>query len=217
MSLLYRSPYDTIVVIVIGKGKEKRDFNIHKTILCNASSYFKAALGGTWQEAKKQKFDFADECFDVFDRFQQWLYSGRILEDDETSTALSWDVLFGIYIFAEKRGVPKLQNEVIDTIIDKYTATEAASVHSFRRIYDETPESSPLRRLLIDYTARRGKIKSEGNAAWFEESYRHVYPKDFLFDLCEAFYDERKAKKSTNFRKFRCDYHVHVEGEPRCS
>ena len=47
--------FDNIVQIVV--GPEAKVLNIHKQILCGASSYFNAALKGKFKEAQEQKIN----------------------------------------------------------------------------------------------------------------------------------------------------------------
>ena len=57
-------------------GIEEKIFNTHKELLCEVSSYFKAALEGQFQEAETQTIKMVDEDAATFEYFQLWLYSG---------------------------------------------------------------------------------------------------------------------------------------------
>lgn len=57
-------------------------FGMHKGLLCRESLYFKAALEGHFKEAT-EGFVLDDEDPEVFQRFNTWLYTGKVLASDE--------------------------------------------------------------------------------------------------------------------------------------
>jgi hypothetical protein len=76
-----RDGYDTIVIFKV--GPEKTPFNIHKTLLCRAAPYFKATLEGNFLEGQNQVLELPEDDAPTFQRFQLWLYSNDMLEEDE--------------------------------------------------------------------------------------------------------------------------------------
>ncbi|MCJ1435526.1 hypothetical protein MMC27_004900 [Xylographa pallens] len=203
---------DTIVTLIV--GKKRRAFKIHHDLLCSASDYFKAALDGKFKEAEEQQIEFSEEKSDVVGCFQLWLYSGSIIDDGESVMALEFPLLIGIYAFAESHLLAALQNHVIDLIIRK-----AAKIHAIPKesmIYSGTVASFRLRKLVIDMTARTGLLNIW---QWDVGSEDFISSKDYLIDLVKALYIEKIAvcPQEQNFWRIRCDYHIHGEGEPRCS
>jgi len=188
-------------------GAEKKSFSIHKNLLCNAAPYFKAALDGGFAESKSQVLELPEDDVKVFERFILWLYTSELLQENETIKDVSWDVLVELYIFGEARGISGFQNEVVDTFIDKQEVTSFITTDRAPRIYENTPTDSPLRRLLVDWTACQGVFTRE---EYDSEQEDESLPRQFLFDVIFVLYDLKAGNRSTkfDFTASRSDYHV---------
>ncbi|MCJ1243485.1 hypothetical protein MMC30_000682 [Trapelia coarctata] len=191
-------------------GDERRSFIVHKQLLCSVSDYFIAALEGNFKEATEQNIEFPDEDPEIIERFLLWVYNGNILEKSETVVGIPYEVLASLYVFAESRCVYQLQNDVIDVLIRKSFTKEEDKILSPDDWFTKVSPSSPLRRLVADVAADGGTLD---DPSWeFQE-----YPKDFLIDLIQALYKVKLTGRVRGFWKIRCNYHIHGEGEPRCS
>jgi len=192
-------------------GEEKRVFIVPKELLYSVSEYFKAALEGNFKEATEQKVELPDDDPEVIERVLLWAYTGKILDQGETVDDMSFMNLAGIYVFAESRCVPQLQNDIIDLIIRRSYATGIDLLDPIEdgNWYTNVSPSSLLRRLAADISADAGKLDSPD---WKFQS----YPKDFLIGLIQAFYRIKEEGHVEDFWKIRCDYHIHAEGEPCC-
>ena len=206
--------FDDIACLVV--GPEERVIKIHKGLLCSESAYFKAALGGRFKEAQEQRIQLLEEDPDVMDRFQRWIYTRNPYEKGEVVKDASWDLLVELCVFADNRLVTKLHNLMIDHIIEKEDLTHEIPAYKLTFVYQKTLPSSPIRRLLVDLSARLGLIDTWGIVSE-DESRRREYPELFLRELVVALYKDKKSKEPRNFEVFSCDYHVHSEGEARCS
>lgn len=202
---------DQTVSIVV--GAEKRAFAMHKMLLCSSSDYFRAALDGGFKEAAEQRIELLEDNPKVFERFQLWLYTGNVFDRGEKSTALDHSVLVDIYVFAESRCIPGLQNHLVDTIIRK-----SAREHFYLRpsdgdMYSNTVSSSPLRELAVYIAAH---IRGLGHSSWK----LNRYPKEFLVALVLALHNKSGLEKDSDPKatlwENRCKYHVHLEDEPLC-
>lgn len=184
-------------------GPDKQPFIIHRELLCETSSYFAAALQGEFKEAKEQRIEMLEEDVAMFQSFQIWLYSDNILT---TNTRENWKILFDLHIFGDARGIPHLQNAAVDALINKEHRLKWIPAYQFKYVYEDTSEKSPLRRLLVDWTA------SLSAADWFTEDKFEWYGKRFLFDMAMAQYEMRKGVKKviTDFRSHCEDYHVSI-------
>lgn len=217
--MLGRESFDDIVHIVV--GPEKKVFKIHKEILCNASTYFRAALNGGFKEAKEQKVEMPEDKVSIFKYFQHWLYSGNILVRKEWPSDgkieeewyKAWDILVEVYSFGETRGIPLLQNAAIDCIIDMQQATNTVYVESNSFVYKSTPGSSPLRRLYVDLFHSSAHVHQEtAKGSWFCQDMYEKYDKEFLFDVATA-YCRRvhgEIEGIADFTAVRANYHVPV-------
>lgn len=171
----------SLVHVNVGPGKDT--FSLHRGLLCNASSFFQAALRGGFKEAVDQAIDLPEEDKDNFKRFQLWLYSGELFGTQESDADITFEVLVDLYIFGEARGIPHLQNSAITAIISKGDRAEIIPIDLIYKIYDGTPEKSLLRKLFVDWCAHVGHLSY---GIWFQGQGRDYFPKDFLIDLIVA-------------------------------
>lgn len=195
-------------------GEEKRVFIVPKELLYSVSDYFKAALEGNFKEATEQKVELPDDDPEVIERVLLWAYTGKILDQGETVDDMSFTNLAGIYVFAERRCGPQLQNDTIDLLIQKSyvtgSSTDLLDPIEHGNWYTKVSPSSLLRRLAAEISADVGSLASP---SWKFQT----YPKDFLIGLIQALYRIREKGCAEDFWEIRCNYHIHPEGEPRCS
>lgn len=193
-------------MVQVKVGPEKT-FIIHKGLLCNSAEYCKATFEGGFKESQTQFLELPEEDPVMFSHFQLWLYSGNILESHETAKDISWKVLTDLYFFGEARGIPSLQNEAIDVCIYKSTASNVIPTLQINRVYENTPENSPLRRLLVDWMTFDAILI---DPKWFKDDRKDQYPKQFLFDLAVSLYQKGVGAKSkiTDFKAVRSNYHI---------
>lgn len=77
-----------MVTVNVGSTDEetKKDFSLHRDLLCEASDYFKNAFMKEFVEAQTGSIALDDVSTRTFGMFQGWLYSGRIvLPKDSTA------------------------------------------------------------------------------------------------------------------------------------
>ncbi|MCJ1243484.1 hypothetical protein MMC30_000681 [Trapelia coarctata] len=196
-------------------GAEKRVFVIHKGLLCSISDYFRAAIDGSIEEAEEQKIELLQDDPEVVGRFQLWLYSEKVLDKGEKSTALEYSMLVNLYVFAESRCIPRLQNDLIDAILRKSRQEHRSPTPSDGDMYSNTASSSPLRKLVIDMAARLGELN---RPSWELDK----YPKDYMVSLVLALHELKELRvedpdSGLTLWKYRCSkYHIHAANEPEC-
>ena len=198
--------YDEIVSLVV--GEEKRVFTIHKGVLCSTSTYFAAALKGSFKEAAEQKIIFPEGKPWVFERFQLWLYSKQVLDEGESPSSIRIADLVTLYSFAESRIVPELQNHLVDLLLRKCKVDKVVLAPDQGDMYTILAPLSPLRKLTLDMAAHRGAS---------DENSLIKYPKEYLVELICALRGLRDMSNPKKFWDVRCEYHVHAEGEPQCA
>jgi hypothetical protein len=102
--------------IIVGSSAGIKTYSIHKKLLCDSSTYFKAALNNGFVETKEQTITLDDEDPAIFRTFALWLYEGKL-----NKKTLPLDVYIGVlenyllklYVFADKRGIGNLANDTI--------------------------------------------------------------------------------------------------------
>jgi len=196
-------------------GPEKKVFKMHRGLLCSVSPYFKTALEGDFKEAQEQKIELTEDDCEAMEYFQFWLYTQSILDKEETVSDIEWRILMELYVFGETRLITTLQNQVLDLIIRKVAKGKNLPEHKIMYdIFEKTCPGSSLRNYIVEASARIGNL-----AVWkwdFVDG-EEIAQRDFLKELVVEMYKERTNKGERDFWMNRCSYHIHAEGEPRCS
>lgn len=180
---------------------------MHKKLLCDTSGFFRAALSGNFQESTNQAIEMVEDDPEVFCYFQYWAYTGVIEQKPHNRFEMSWRTIAGIYIFAEARCIPGLQNGAMDVLISKHECSARAPIDEYGYIYENTAETSPVRRFLAEWAAHRGFLSKD----WFED--RTIYPIDFTIDLSLALYgriQNNTSSANVDFWENRSRYYVEV-------
>jgi len=202
-------------------GAEQKRFVVHKQIIANRSAFFRAALDRTFKEADDNTVQYPDCTPDVFAIYVQWIYSGAIVLLD--TPALETDVLgseqrkllLGLYILADKLRDAALRNRTIDAYITSlHKAERSPGVRAIKRVWDNTPESSQLRKLLLNYA-----LHTSGECLASElQTNRESLPPAYMTDVAIAFAkaDWDKSKLVWPHKSPACTYHDHDLDDPPC-
>jgi hypothetical protein len=176
--------YGETATIKVGTGSDQQSFHVHRELLSFYSQYFRAAFNGDFAEAESGVVELETEDPAVFASFVAWLYTRKI-RTDQIDTKNSTEYFLSIvklWIFADRRQIPLLMNEMIDTLQQVALEVKLLPTSSFQEVYKNTSDNSLLRRMLVDMSQRLG---SETLA---ECMTRHPenFPKDYLFDMVKA-------------------------------
>lgn len=172
-------PNDSLVYIHVGSvtdsDRQREVFTAHKNLLCGRSDYFKAALTGEFTEAREGRITLDDEDPDTFRRFWSWLYTGSFYRELETFVLWGWAL--DLYIFAEKRFIPDLQNALMDALLDDSRDWIGCMSPEWEipRVWPMVSEGSPLRAYLVDCFLEVGELDRE-----FGENVVDLYPVNFV-------------------------------------
>ncbi len=137
-----------MVKIIVGASSQ--EFNMHKGLLCDISPYFEACLKGNFKEAEEQTTKMPDEDAEVFKYFQHWAYTDCIIAESETESDIEGKLLIQLYIFAEACCIPRLQNAMIDVLIDRMATLNAIPLQALDFIYANTADTC-----CGDYSSRK--------------------------------------------------------------
>lgn len=218
-----RTLYDNIVYIEVGASIQR--FGIHKSLLCHRSAFFEAAFNGSFKEGEEGVVVLEDEDPETFQRFNEWLYTGILLDEQEKKD-ISYGILVDLHIFAEKRIMPGLQNDTIDALIRLGDAADSSmDSPDVNRIWHYTDESSKIRRFVIDQFVYTTDLVSCFN--WVKNGEK-AYDADFVRQVAIGLSATRwnsegkRRPDSETYFKFKpwehrcCRYHTHEEGESLC-
>ncbi len=117
-----------------------------------------------------------EESVDTFRYFVDWLYSGEFdSQFDERDDPMSCRELCELWVFADKRGVPLLQNAAINALHEQMYNLLELEKADIAFVYDNTSERSKLRLLFVEFYATK-----ELRNVFISEN---DFPKTFLFDV----------------------------------
>ncbi|KAL8683128.1 MAG: hypothetical protein Q9224_006711, partial [Gallowayella concinna] len=201
------------VIITMKIEATNHVFHVHKGLLCYHSLVFRAMLEHEWKEKQDGFILMKDEDHDTFGRFIFWLYYGTVVDKDEDLSTIPVKKLVDCYFLADRRDVPAMQNHIIDTLVQKARAADGLFCFLQRHIWANTPEQSPLRRLMVDMMALRGNL----SMIMKDEKDMDAFEKSFLVDLLITKYKNPNTITWDEFWKRRCNYHTHNDRVPPCS
>ncbi|THX13826.1 hypothetical protein D6D13_03412 [Aureobasidium pullulans] len=190
--------------IIVGPPGNTQTFNIHKKLLCDASSYFKAALNNGFAETTSQKITLDDEDPAVFRTFASWLYHPSIVLPIEHLNVQEKHLL-KLYLFADKRGIVNLANDTI-TILASLWTNDRVVKSKTNWIFSEILASSKLYDLILDniFLELRHDISDTNHLLQAD------LPKSVLVDLLDREMKYRSDIPSTRSCLLSaCHYHVH--------
>lgn len=193
---------------------------MQKSLLCNSSAYFKAALCGSFIEGQTQTIDLDDEDPSVFRTYIAWLYQGH-LNSQDIEEDLDDPQDFGLHmaeviVFADKRDIPELKNDATSMLLDYLKRSGLATLETINCIYN-MPKSAgihELRRLLAH------------DEVWFghrlENAIDHWHP-EFMAMIIKIYkkdqaYSERMMASCFTAPGVLCQHlHKHTLKAPTCS
>ena len=187
-------------------------------MLCSKSPFFQAALQGEFREGNEQTVELPETSASTFERFMLWIYTSRILNDEEKPATVDTLALLNLWTFGDFCGARRLQNDTMDCLIEG-SRFNPKGPHP-ETIYASTQKGSPLRKLAVDFwTQDRGWQKIEKLGV---EGVEHSIPYEALFDMSSAL-SKMKGRPGPFIQRAdkitwanRCNYHIHEAGEPRC-
>ena len=148
---------------------------------------------------------------EVIERFVLWVYTGKLLGNNEEANILHRRQLVDLYIVGDMYGVPELQNSVMDCLVARVktkTLANRSLLLFLHHIYENTPKGCCLQRFLVELAVTKVDF-SKGT--WFED-YKVSYPQQYLMDLVREFHHRRqKTSENINWNNIGCRYHVHPE------
>lgn len=186
---------------------------MHKDLLCKKSPYFSAAAKDCWKEGQEGRVPLPTDDPAAFALYVQWLYRDRIFSSQDMGDAggnrEEIDLLIEAFVLSEKLQDQNFKDAVIDTLAHAVDTPDGQDTRWYPRsaavdrAYRGTPESSPLRKLLVDMHFFHGR------ADWLDGATNA----DFLKDLAKEFLEDREGfvtkTDRTRAQLAGCSYHSH--------
>ena len=140
-------------------GEDKAKFHIHETLLCDASSFFKAALKPGFKESGSQKVELPEDTTETFELFVSWLYlqeyrgmNENLFKKPGTANEAELERFMDLFIFADKVGAQRLKRQMVDKhfkICRKEGVYAFPGIQTITKLYRQTTQTCALRRLWI--------------------------------------------------------------------
>lgn len=184
-------------------GEERKEFRLHRDLLCQRSEFFKASFKGHFKEAETQELALPDDTVESFELLVGWLYGAPVMSVPSEADLPAY---FDLVVLAKKLCLEHLQNETMDHILKFYRlCSPNVTAHTIRSIYEKTSAEDPLRRLILGQKA--WTACSDGITV-FDDSEYH----DFLEVGGEIAIDF-----TSWLARFYKDDNLHPRGESNCS
>jgi BTB/POZ domain len=140
-------------VVTIKVGPEETKFYAHKSLLTEASTFFKAAVDGNFKEAAENEVKMPEESRDTFEHCVRWLYFGLPSDDtppDDTSAVVAKiKQIVDSYVFGDKIGCPALKIDMVRAFYNLASFEKLAFPYaSINYIYGAPIRVVPLSRFL---------------------------------------------------------------------
>lgn len=140
-------PISTVIV-----GWDRKIYKLHRNLLCDRSSHFRAALLGQFQEARTNQIEFPADDEKTFELFIYWLYGTT---GERFTVSSNIQQIITLMCFARRILLLELHNDCIDRIrrIQYHRWTKGgADPTAYCKIwsnipllYDADPKQSQLR------------------------------------------------------------------------
>ncbi|KAI9797577.1 MAG: hypothetical protein M1835_007841 [Candelina submexicana] len=102
-------------------GSKRKQYHLHKPLLCHQSEFFKKAFSGDFKESEERALYLPDDDPTAFELFIHWLYTGRL---DEPWGPGGRRPYIKLYILASKFCMESLANATIDRLQVFYATSQ---------------------------------------------------------------------------------------------
>ncbi|GAB7358178.1 hypothetical protein MBLNU230_g0332t1 [Neophaeotheca triangularis] len=146
------------VIITVLVGEDEKTYKMPRSVLYNASPWFRAALDPSkFLEGQSNILKFPEVDTGTFDRFVVWLYG---TERDRTPEDDYWtpdpykpydcqSMATNLWIFAHTYIMPALQNFAMRILWLNIEEERYMDVGLIRKAFEKTPEGSELRKASV--------------------------------------------------------------------
>ncbi len=157
-------------------GPKLTAFQAQTSLLTSRSSYFRAALNGTFLESRNNSITLDDVPVEHFQLLLTWLYDS-VLPTPFKDGKPAYYTLLHIYALADRLGFEGARNAVVDIISDLADDTNSGLTPSDTRIlYEDIRDSAPLRTLVLDLFAfkKTDRLLGSHGGWWHSEFLRDL-------------------------------------------
>ncbi|KAK8166538.1 hypothetical protein IWX90DRAFT_433114 [Phyllosticta citrichinensis] len=203
-----------MVKVSVGKGDSCKIFNVHETLLCSTSDFFKKALNGHWKESKDRLVSLPEEDPAIFKAYFEWLMLNTLLigsrhEDPLVASTSSPEefehVILECYVLGDHVMDSKFKNFIIEEVYRLATQYHWVVPREWLAILPtKLPESSGFVRFYMDFWAL------EANSDWLDDAFTDNIDDStaLLLSITKKALDYRCPRSMGDFQQhhLRCQY-----------
>ncbi len=141
-------------------GKERKQWSLHKNLLCHHSSYFETEFQG--HEVPKNEHNTLELPHDDprgFELLVKWLYQGHLDDVSHMTDEEKYDYAVAchkLYLLCDKFDMIHVKNLAMDAYRQNLHAAQLVpDAEEINEIYRQAPRGSPFRRLMTKIAARQ--------------------------------------------------------------
>jgi hypothetical protein len=202
-------------------GPEPRDFIVHLDLLVYYSPVFRAALTGSFEEARDKTIALPDTDVNVFELFVHWLYHQRFPSEADSphlfalyynggKPSFQFNQLLKLYVFSDKYNVPMLRRQCLDDLFYYLTdEDELPDLNNVGYAIKNLNNKDPLRQMFIDMYCYYG------DAECWKLNHIKGLPRSFLAEVLMHFTDFAHDGRDGRGMPEVCDYHGHSSPQER--
>jgi hypothetical protein len=134
-------------IVTLYVGPKRKQFTVHKKLLCDRCEFFSKAFRGNFSEAEKGEMNLPDDDPGAFSSLVDYLYRGVLLKAKDDYHA---SLLLELYILAEKLCLSTLMDKACDAA-HSYSSLSGKRVTPklIAHIYSRTHGGSKLRKFCL--------------------------------------------------------------------
>lgn len=188
-------------MVTIKVGLDKKEFMVHKGLLCHYSLYFEVTLKYELQSAEDTVVELPDHDMEAFAALNGWLCTRHLFDPraDEGKVPINHKILWQVYLFGDTLCMPALKNAAVGAIGARVINDWKAFCSSLRHFYEHAPRGSPLRKLAKHIALERYCEFALGS--------------EFLGDLEDEVRKDNVVRRTVSLEEQydtnRCEYHDH--------
>ena len=139
-----------LVTLLVGDQKVKTV--VAKGLLCEVSSFFKAAFTSKFKETCDESIHLPEDTIETVEAFVGWLYTGQYsIDTSEQKEGQFYTQPINLLVFADKYDVPTLQRLLYKEMIEALgRATVSVHIKRASYVYNHTCNGSGMRMLLAE-------------------------------------------------------------------
>lgn len=209
-----------MVKVIVGRGANSREFQLHKDLLCISSEFFDAMFNGSFTEAQQSVATLPEDDPEVFSKFAAWIYR-EVIESNAVLDAEHYmEERINLFAFAEKYRLDKLMDDIMGTVC--YETAEfnlRVTIRDIEHGYRHTHENSKMRLYLsrnLAYSILEKKDVGDSSTCKLIPDGSNA--QEILLDAMKAmrspegqpFYPTRMGERFHSPNSAHpCDYHQH--------